>query len=160
MKMLSSMKLTILIAAVLVTGALAETHTVVFNNLCGRGVPTLKRNGVTLSTGGAFTSNGPLIAAIAYLDVGCGADGQGCTMVETTLVNPTTPGSGSSTDITLIPPHSFSVTTGFGYFNGCNGAGADCTNANCPTAFHNPSDTHVQVACQSDNVNLVITFCE
>ncbi|KAJ3868342.1 hypothetical protein EV359DRAFT_70623 [Lentinula novae-zelandiae] len=156
MKILSSIKLTILIAAVLVTGALAETHTVVFSNLW----PTLKRN--------TFTSNGPLIAAIAFqrllatyrINAGCGADGQGCTMVETTLVNPTTPGSGSSTDITLIPPHSFSVTTGFGYFNGCNGAGADCISTNCPTAFHNPNDTHVQVACQSDNVNLAITFCE
>ncbi|KAJ3898620.1 hypothetical protein F5879DRAFT_1066158 [Lentinula edodes] len=105
-----------------------------------------------------YFRKGPLIAAVAYLDVGCGADGQGCTMVETTLVNPTTPGSGSSTDITLIPPHSFSIATGFGYFNGCNGAGADCTNANCPTAFHNPNNTHVQVACQSDNVTLVITF--
>ncbi|GAW09208.1 glycopeptide protein [Lentinula edodes] len=69
---------------------------------------------VVFGTGGAYTSNGPLEAAIAYLDVGCGANGEGCTMVETTLVNPTSPGSGSSTDITLISPHTFSVTTGFG----------------------------------------------
>ncbi|KAJ4497890.1 glycopeptide [Lentinula lateritia] len=152
MKILSSRKFTILIAAVLVTGALAETHTVVFSNLW----PTLKRNS-------------PLIAGIAFqrllatyrINAGCGADGQGCAMVKTTLVNPTTPGSGPSTDITLTPPpHSFSVTTDFGYFNGCNGAGADCISTNCPTAFHNPNDTHVQVACQSDNVNLAITFCE
>lgn len=34
----------------------------------------------------------------------CGDNGEGCTLVETTLVNPTTPGSGSSTDISLIPP--------------------------------------------------------
>ncbi|KAF8823312.1 hypothetical protein HHX47_DHR10000060 [Lentinula edodes] len=151
---------TAIVAAFIIEVQAQETHTVVFTNLCGTGVPTLKVNGATLSTGGSFTSNGPLISAIAYLDVGCGADGEGCTMVETTLVNPTSPGSGSSTDITLIPPHSFSVTTGFGYFNGCDGAGADCTDANCPTAFHVSTDTGVQVACQVNNVNLAITFCD
>ncbi|KAJ3725709.1 hypothetical protein C8R42DRAFT_718000 [Lentinula raphanica] len=156
--MLLSAKFAALI--VFVVGVQAETHTVVFVNRCGRGTPRLKRNGVTLSTGGPYTSNGPLEAAIAYLDVGCGADGEGCTMVETTLVNPTTPGSGSSTDITLIPPHEFSVTTGFGYYNGCDGAGTDCTNPSCPLAFRKPSDTFAQVACQADNVNLAITFCD
>ena len=44
----------------------------------------------------------------------CGFNGDGCTLIETTLVNPTAPGSGSSTDISLIPPHAFSVTSGFG----------------------------------------------
>ncbi|KAJ3859377.1 MAG: hypothetical protein NXY57DRAFT_206275 [Lentinula lateritia] len=158
--MSSFLKLTALVAAAFVVGAQAESHTVTFQNSCGKGVPTLKANGVTLSTGGAYTSNGPLEAAIAYLDVGCGANGEGCTTIETTLVNPTSPGSGSSTDISLIPPHAFSVTSGFGYYNGCDGAGADCTNANCPTAFKVPTDTHVQVACQVDNVDLVITFCD
>ncbi|KAJ3709796.1 glycopeptide [Lentinula raphanica] len=157
--MFSLFKLAALFAAV-ATLAAAETHTVVFDNRCGTGTPLLKVNGATLSTGGSVTIDGPLRSAIAYLDVGCGANGEGCTMVETTLVNPTTPGSGSSTDITLIPPHSFSVTTGFGYFDGCDGAGADCTNANCGTAFHSSGDTGVQVACQTDNVNLAITFCD
>ncbi|KJA28795.1 hypothetical protein HYPSUDRAFT_128656 [Hypholoma sublateritium FD-334 SS-4] len=149
---------------VLVTAAIgvqAETHTVHFTNNCGFGTPTLIQGGRVLSTGGDFTSNGPLTAAIAYLQTGsCGFNGEGCTLVETTLVNPTSPGSGSSTDLSLIPPHAFSVTSGFGYFNGCNGAGADCTNANCPTAFHNSNDNSVQVACQADNVNLAITFCD
>ena len=44
----------------------------------------------------------------------CGDNGEGCTLVETTLVNPGAPGSGSSTDLSLIYPHAFSVTTGFG----------------------------------------------
>ncbi|KAJ3997128.1 glycopeptide [Lentinula boryana] len=157
--MFSFIKLVVLVVAA-ATLATAETHTVTFTNLCGKGVPTLKANGVTLSTGKPYTSNGPLEAAIAYLDVGCGANGEECTTVETTLVNPTSPGSGSSTDITLIPPHAFSVTTGFGYYNGCDGAGADCNNPNCPTAFFKPTDTGVQVACQTDNVDLVITFCD
>ncbi|KAJ7144546.1 hypothetical protein C8R44DRAFT_692047 [Mycena epipterygia] len=149
------------VLAVAVSSVRAESHTVTFTNNCGRGTPTLIQNGNVLSTGGAFTSNGPLIGAIAYLQTGsCGFNGEGCTMVETTLVNPTSPGSGSSTDITLIAPHAFSVTTGFGYFNGCQPAGADCTNANCNTAFHQPSDTFVQVACQVANVGLSITFCD
>ena len=75
------------------------------------------------------------------------------TIVETTLKNPTCAGCGSSTDVTLIPPHKFSVTTGFGYYNGCDGAGADCTYQGCPTAFYHPDDTWVQVPCQVDNVS-------
>ena len=35
----------------------------------------------------------------------CGDNGEGCTLLETTLVNPTSPGSGSSSDISLIPPY-------------------------------------------------------
>ncbi|KDR69862.1 hypothetical protein GALMADRAFT_912690 [Galerina marginata CBS 339.88] len=157
--MFSFKSLSIFLAAAIV-GASAETHTVRFDNRCGKGTPTLIQGGRVLSTGGDFTINGPLFGAIAYLQTGgCGFNGEHCTLIETTLVNPTSPGSGSSSDISLIAPHAFSVTSGFGYFNGCNGAGADCTNANCPTAFRNPGDTHVQVACQANNVNLVITFC-
>ncbi|KAF8320240.1 hypothetical protein F5887DRAFT_1087898 [Amanita rubescens] len=139
----------------------AETHTITFQNNCGFGTPTLIQGPNVLSTGGAYTSNGPLISLIAYLQNGsqCGFNGEGCTTIETTLVNPTSPGSGSSTDISLIPPHAFSVTAGFGYYNGCDGTGADCTSSTCPTAFFKPDDTQVQVACQVDDVNLVITFC-
>ncbi|KAI0073021.1 hypothetical protein K474DRAFT_1667119 [Panus rudis PR-1116 ss-1] len=155
---------TLLVATALSLAAqvMGETHTIVFDNRCGRGTPTLRaQNGAVLSTGGAVTINGPLIGAIAYVQVSnCGNNGEGCTLIETTLRNPPSPGAGSSTDISLIPPHAFSVTSGFGYFNGCDGAGADCTNANCPTAFHNPDDTFVQVACQSNDVNLAITFCD
>ncbi|KAH9485788.1 hypothetical protein JR316_0002703 [Psilocybe cubensis] len=155
-----SFKAVPVLLAMLVAGAHAESHTVHFTNRCGHGTPTLIQGGRVLSTGGDFTSNGPLVAAIAYLQTGnCGFNGEGCTLVETTLINPTSPGSGSSTDISLIPPHSFSVTSGFGYFNGCDGAGANCASANCNTAFHNPNDNQVQVACQSNNVNLAITFC-
>ncbi|KAM5544760.1 hypothetical protein V8D89_001658 [Ganoderma adspersum] len=147
--------------AAFVGTAVGESHTVHFDNHCGFGTPTLIQGGNVLSTGGDYTSNGPLTAAIAYLQTGsCGFNGEGCTLIETTLVNPTSPGSGSSSDISLIPPHSFSVTSGFGYYDGCDGAGADCTYSGCPTAFHNPDDTGVQVACQSNNVNLAITFCD
>ncbi|TDL18843.1 hypothetical protein BD410DRAFT_752831 [Rickenella mellea] len=151
--------LLLLVAAVVAVNA--EQHTIHFDNRCGHGTPTLIVGGQIVSTGNDFTKNGPIISAIAYLQTGsCGFNGEHCTMVETTLRNPTSPGSGSSTDITLIPPHSFSVTTGFGYFNGCDGVGQDCTNANCPTAFHNPNDTTVQRACQVNNVDLAITFCD
>ncbi|EKM58954.1 uncharacterized protein PHACADRAFT_249086 [Phanerochaete carnosa HHB-10118-sp] len=148
-------------SAIVFAGVNAESHTVTFVNNCGFGTPLLKANGQTLSTGGSVTFGGSLISAIAFLQTGsCGDNGEGCTLIETTLVNPTSPGSGSSTDISLIPPHSFSVTSGFGYFDGCDGAGADCTDANCPDAFHTSGQTGVQVACQSDNVNLAITFCD
>ncbi|KAJ7476597.1 glycopeptide [Mycena latifolia] len=142
----------------------AETHTITFTNKCKSGTPKLIQGPNVLSSGDKpFTIHGPLRGAIAYLQTGnCGFNGENCIIVETTLVNPTTPGSGSSTDLSLIKPHKFSVKTGFKYFNGCHG-GADCTNpkepAHCP-AFHHPKDTGVQVACQADNVNLAITFCE
>ncbi|KAM5544749.1 hypothetical protein V8D89_001647, partial [Ganoderma adspersum] len=154
------------VLAALVDTVVGESHTVHFDNrnasshapLCS---PPVQPTPNVLSTGSDFTSNGALISAIAYLQTGaCGFNGEGCTLIETTLVNPTSPGSGSSTDISLIPPHSFSITSGFGYFNGCDGMGVDCNNANCDTAFHQPNDTFVQVACQVDNVNLAITFCD
>ncbi|KZT38764.1 hypothetical protein SISSUDRAFT_985847 [Sistotremastrum suecicum HHB10207 ss-3] len=136
--------------------ARAESHTVVFANNCGFGTPTLIQGPNALSTGGTFTSNGPLDGAIAYLQTGgCGFNGEGCTLVELTLTN-----GFSSVDISLIPPHAFSVTSGFGYFDGCDGAGADCTNPNCPTAFFQPGDNNVQVGCPAANVNLAITFCD
>ncbi|KAI0073022.1 glycopeptide [Panus rudis PR-1116 ss-1] len=159
--MLSLTTFLVAIVASLASQVAGETHTVTFDNRCGRGTPTLRaQNGAILSTGGAYTIRGPLIGAIAYLQTGgCGNNGEGCTLIETTLRNPPSPGAGSSTDISLIPPHTFSVTSGFGYYNGCDRTGADCTNPNCPTAFHKPDDTHVQVACQTNDVNLVITFC-
>ncbi|KAF9443013.1 hypothetical protein P691DRAFT_764680 [Macrolepiota fuliginosa MF-IS2] len=139
----------------------AESHTINFDNKCGSGTPTLVQGGKILSTGKPFTSNGPLTSAIAYLQTGsCGLNGEGCTLIETTLVNPTSPGSGSSSDISLIPPHTFSVTSGFHYTNGCDGAGADCTKPDCPTAFHVSTDTDKQVACQTNDVDLTITFCD
>ncbi|KAL5506908.1 hypothetical protein ACEPAH_6364 [Sanghuangporus vaninii] len=143
------------------TGALSETHTVTFENNCGKGTPQLVQNGNVVSSGSPFTSNGPLVSAIAFLQTGsCGQNAEGCTLVETTLQNPTTAGSGSSSDISLISPHTFSVASGFRYENGCDGTGADCSDENCSTAFRNPDDTFTQVACQANDVNLVITFCK
>ena len=83
----------------------------------------------------------------------CGFNGENCLLVETTLVNPTCAGCGSSTDLSLIAPHAFSVTTGFGYYNGCDGAGANCDNANCNTAFHKTDDYQVQVQCTASDVS-------
>ena len=116
-------------------------------------------------------------------------------MVEFTLVNG---GQVSSTDVTLIPPcvqsivlqgthcsyiylsysHTFSVATGFGYYNGCDGVGNNCQSASCPGAFHQTGDYGAQRQCVHDNVcfglvlsqalnadtdpqvNLAITFCD
>ncbi|CAK5270791.1 unnamed protein product, partial [Mycena citricolor] len=129
------------IMAAAVTTVSAEQHTINLVNNCGFGTPTLILNGGIVSTGGSWTHGGPINGAIAYLQTGgCGFNGENCLMVETTLA-----GGFSSTDLTLIPPHAFSVTTGFGYWGGCDGAGADCTGPSCGTAFHQPSDTFVQV---------------
>ncbi|KAJ7502032.1 hypothetical protein B0H11DRAFT_1611441, partial [Mycena galericulata] len=74
--------------------------------------PTLIKGNSVLSTGGGRVINGPLWSAIAYLQSGnesapaCGFNGEGCTFIETSLASPTaeSPGFGSSTDISLIPP--------------------------------------------------------
>ncbi|KAF8160626.1 hypothetical protein B0H34DRAFT_344402 [Crassisporium funariophilum] len=130
--------------------AVAEKHVISFDNKCGYGSPRLIQKGNILSTGDAFTSNGPFSSGIAYLQTGnCLLNGEGCTLVEMTLVNPSCPGCGSSTDISLIPP----------YQGGCNGQGATCSSPNCNTAFFVPDDNHVQVQCQENDVNLLITFC-
>ncbi|KAM5544736.1 hypothetical protein V8D89_001634 [Ganoderma adspersum] len=149
------------VLAALASTVASESHSVYFDNRCGFGTPTLIQGSNILSAGANFTSNGPLIAAIAYLQTGsCGFNGEGCTLIETTLVNPTSPGSASFSDISLIPPHTFSVASGFGYFNGCEGRGAGCDNEACPDAYHSQNDIALGVACQADNVNLAITFCD
>lgn len=138
----------------------AETHTITFDNRCKSGTPTLIYQGEIVSTGDPYTSNGPF-SGIAYLQNGsCGFNGEKCTLIETTLTNPTYAGSGSSTDISLIDPHAFSDAAGFKYDKGCSGSGANCDSSNCASAFRQPSDTYVQVACQENDVNLIITFCD
>ncbi|KAJ7144486.1 glycopeptide [Mycena epipterygia] len=139
--------------AIAVGSVRAETHTVQFANQCGFGTPMLVQAGKVLSTG-AFTSNGPLLGAIAFLQTGsCGVNGEGCTIVEVNLTN-----AGISSG--QISPNSFSVTTGFGFFNGCDGAGADCITAGCPNAFETPGIVSPPVDCTLPNVNLEITFCD
>ncbi|KAG8690223.1 hypothetical protein FRC08_010598 [Ceratobasidium sp. 394] len=150
------------VAFVAALGVAAERHVVHFDNRCGRGTPTLVQGGRILSTGGDYVSNGPLVAAIAYLQTGnCLLNGENCSTLETTLKNPTCPGCGSSTDVSLIPPHKFSVTTGFGYYGGCDGVGNNCKSASCcPNgAFCTPTDYQSQRQCQANDVNLAITFC-
>ena len=47
----------------------------------------------------------------SYLQNGnCGQSSENCSLMELTLIN----GGVSSADISLIPPHSFSQTIGFG----------------------------------------------
>jgi len=144
----------------LIQGVAAEKHTVTFDNQCGFGSPRLVQKGNILSTGDPFTSDGPFNSAIAYLQTGnCLLNAEGCTSVEITLVNPTCPGCGSSVDISLIPPLKFSVPTAFSYQGGCKGQGTTCSSANCKSAFFVPDDNQVQVQCQDNDVNLLITFC-
>ncbi|KAH9931884.1 uncharacterized protein B0H18DRAFT_871869 [Fomitopsis serialis] len=135
----------------------AETHTVTFVNKCGRGTPYLwSQTGELLSNGAPWTSNGPAPGLIAYLQTGgCGQNGEQCTLVEVTLEN-----GQSAADISLIPPHAFNVASGFGFYDGCDGAGTDCTDANCPKAYRHPNDNFAVVGCGADNENIAITFCD
>ncbi|TFK63787.1 hypothetical protein BDN72DRAFT_861842, partial [Pluteus cervinus] len=89
-----------------------------------------------------------------YLQTGnCGLNGEGCTTVELTLKNPNCPGCGSSVDISMIPPLAWNgVSTGFGYYGGCDGAGANCNGPNCNTAFHGSNDNWVQVQCENNDL--------
>ncbi|KAI5115885.1 hypothetical protein M0805_001979 [Coniferiporia weirii] len=154
--MLSIILSTVILA---VAGARAESHTVSFVNKCLFGTPTLAQNGTVLSTGETVTVNGPLIDAIAYLQTGsCGLNGEGCTVIEITLQNPTTTGTGSSCEISLFYPYAFSVASGFDYYNGCDGVGARCTSATCATPLVIPGE--LQASCQANNVDIVITFCD
>ncbi|KAI0341995.1 hypothetical protein BDW22DRAFT_224389 [Trametopsis cervina] len=137
----------------------AESHTISFDNKCGRGTPTLIVGGQIVSTGQPYTS-GSTISGIAYLQTGeCLFNGEHCTLLEMTLNNPTCTGCGSSTDISLIPPHAFNVEASFSYSGQCNGKGATCSTPNCNTAFFVPDDNQVQVQCEEPDTNLVITFC-
>ncbi|KZV73341.1 hypothetical protein PENSPDRAFT_306193 [Peniophora sp. CONT] len=142
----------------------AETHTISFtNNLrsCGKGTPALIVHGSLVSNGTAYTQSGTM-QGIAYLQTGdCLFNGEGCGLLEFNMANPTpgVPGSGSSTDISLITPHELNVPIGFNYYNGCDGQGTQCLTGTCHTAFFQPDDTQVQVACQDDNADLMITFC-
>jgi hypothetical protein len=138
----------------------AESHTISFENKCGRGTPTLIVGGKAVSAGQPFTSD-TTISGIAYLQTGgCLFNGEGCTLMEFTLNNPSCPGCGSSADISLIPPHAFNVETSYSFYNGCDGQGNICSSSTCNTAFFKPDDNQVQTGCQANNVNLRITFCE
>ncbi|KAF7793826.1 hypothetical protein EIP86_004947 [Pleurotus ostreatoroseus] len=137
----------------------AETHTIKFDNQYVLPRPTLILGGKVVSTGADYTVNG-VINGIAYLQTGeCNFNGENCSLLEMNLANPTCPGCGSSTDISLIPPHAFNVPVSFSYYNGCDGQGTACNTATCNTAFFQPDDNQVQVQCEDNNVDLLITFC-
>ncbi|KAF7376128.1 Glp-like protein [Mycena sanguinolenta] len=137
----------------------AESHTVSFDNRCGFGTPQLIKGGSVLTTT-SYTSSGAFDAAIAYLQTGdCLFNGENCTLLELTMTNPVATGGGSSADISLIPPHAFSVPARIEFYGGCDGIGTTCDSQSCTTAFRQPDDTWVQIACQDNNVNLLITFC-
>ncbi|KAL1704141.1 hypothetical protein EV121DRAFT_291703 [Schizophyllum commune] len=146
-----------------VTWVAAESHTIKFDNQCGYGTPTLIQGGNTLSLNDAneYTSTGQFAAAIAYLQTGdCKYNGEGCMTTEITLVNPSSAGSGSSVDLSLIPPLAFNVPTTFSYYGGCDGDGKTCDSDSCGVnAFFISTDYQAQVQCQEDDVNLLITFC-
>ncbi|KAF9254736.1 hypothetical protein L218DRAFT_1009356 [Marasmius fiardii PR-910] len=155
-------KFALLAVAALAGTAAAERHTITMINRCGRGTPTLVRQGNIVSTGAPYTANEAIPATIAFLQTGeCDRlNGSGCMTCELTLKNPdpNAPGSGSSVDISMIPPLKFNVPISFQYTGGCSN-GASCPDPNCHDAFRTPTDYFAQRACQANDVNLQITFC-
>ncbi|KAJ7638148.1 hypothetical protein B0H17DRAFT_1216809 [Mycena rosella] len=119
-----------------------------------------------------FTINGPLLGAIAYLQTGENildiiemmTSRQPAKVVADSMAKaapwskPALCNNGfSSAELSLIPSHSFFVTIGFGFFDGCDGAGADCTFPRCEPEFTDPSQTFKQVGCGAANVNLAVS---
>jgi len=154
----------IVVLAIFAVYVRAESHTVKFQNNCGKGTPVLLAAGTFLANGSDYTSNGPIQSAISYLQTGqCLENGENCAIVEMNINNPTCAGCGPSVDISLISPHALNVPVAFAFYGGtgdtCDGLGAVCSTDNCDTAFFQPNDNQVQRACQADNVNLLITFC-
>ncbi|KAG6332405.1 hypothetical protein ID866_6684 [Astraeus odoratus] len=149
-----SLVLSLFVSILFAVRARAETHTVKFVNQCGFGTPALVYNGENILTGDSYTSNGPF-SGIAYLQTGyCNTNGENCTLMEMTLINPTCAGCGSSADISLISPHVYSVETSFAYYNGCDGEGQTCSSPNCSdAAFFMPNDNFVQKECQANDVS-------
>ncbi|KAF9071690.1 hypothetical protein BDP27DRAFT_1291170 [Rhodocollybia butyracea] len=137
----------------------AETHIVKFDNQCGFGTPQLIQGNQVLTTT-EYTFNASY-SGIAYLQTGtCGFNGEKCGTVEMTLINAIVAGGGSSADISYIPPLKYSIPYKFEFYGGCDGQGASCSSPECSEAFYTPDQTYVQVACQTDNVNILITFCD
>ncbi|EJU05181.1 hypothetical protein DACRYDRAFT_29537, partial [Dacryopinax primogenitus] len=156
--------LSVLSIPLLARVARAESHTLSFQNNCGFGTPTLILNGQVASTGDPFTSQGSM-SGIAYLQTGnCNFNGENCSLLEFTLTSNGGQGGISSVDVSLIPPHAFSVPTGF-FYDGvqeCQNDGNECDSADCGPnhAFSKPTDFSSQVQCSTNqDVNLVVTFC-
>jgi hypothetical protein len=86
--------------------------------------PQLITGGRVVSNGSAHTSAGAF-SGIAYLQTGaCLFNGEGCALLETTLIDPGCPGCGSSTDISLIAPHALNVPV-CTFFSPCSTARPD-----------------------------------
>ncbi|KAI0266973.1 hypothetical protein BC834DRAFT_822858 [Gloeopeniophorella convolvens] len=150
---------TLALAALTAAAAVrAESHTISFDNQCGKGTPQIVIGGQIVSNGEPWTTGSQ--AGIACLTVAwrragnCGLNGENCSLLEFNLNNPAPgcEGCGSSTDISLIDPHALNVPVAFEYVDGCNGQGNSCSTPDCAGAFHNPDDWQTQVACQTDNV--------
>ncbi|TDL18828.1 hypothetical protein BD410DRAFT_686748, partial [Rickenella mellea] len=85
----------------------------------------------------------------------CGFNGENCTVLETSLQIPTSPDTGSETDISLTAP---CTTNGYAFKILCPRNPTGST-ANLTEAFHEPGNPPAQAVWQANNVDLAITFC-
>ncbi|KAJ7590423.1 hypothetical protein C8J56DRAFT_592294 [Mycena floridula] len=133
-------------------------HSVVMQNFCGTGVPTLDQvPSLVLNTGTSMYTN-ETIKAVAFLNTGvCGPNGGHCTVVDIELG---TLSDGSSTAlISLVPTNEFTVPVSFVYFNGCDGASQTCRETGCPNAANAGALTQGIVQCTAPGASLSIIFC-
>ncbi|KZO97734.1 hypothetical protein CALVIDRAFT_58866 [Calocera viscosa TUFC12733] len=117
---------------------IAESHTIEFTNNCGFGTPTLVVDGTVVSTGDAYTANGPITDAFAFLQSGsCGANGESCAVLEPYLCNAADSGcNGSYVDLEITPPYSLSPEfRWYFYGNDCAGEGVTCNDDQCAIVF-------------------------
>ncbi|KAF8600276.1 hypothetical protein BDV93DRAFT_496924 [Ceratobasidium sp. AG-I] len=140
-----------------------ESHTITFQNNCGKGTPQLQRNGKILSTGEPFTQKGRHLVATAWLATdGCGPSGENCTLVELDLMNAINTTTDSSTNILIADQYKFSVPVKFQYFGSCSTSN-ECLSASCcpQGAVCNDSepDNMSERLCLANNANVAITFC-
>ncbi|KAJ7262192.1 hypothetical protein B0H12DRAFT_1104707 [Mycena haematopus] len=144
----------LLLLACATSAAHAESHTVKFDN----SRPQLIKGGVVL-TSTSYTSTGDLDAAIASVSSNLSGDclfnGENCTLLELTMTNPVSVGGGSISLNSAV----YLILTRLRFYGGCDGIGTTCNSQSCTTAFRHPDDTWVQIACQENNVNLLISFC-
>ncbi|KAJ7590421.1 hypothetical protein C8J56DRAFT_1163927 [Mycena floridula] len=133
-------------------------HSVVMQNFCGTGVPTLDQvPSLVLNTGMSMYTN-ETIKAVAFLNTGvCGPNGGHCTVVDIELG--TFPDGSSTALISLVPTNQFTVPVSFVYFNGCDGASETCRDAGCPNAANADALTQGIVRCTAPEASLSIIFC-
>ncbi|KZP11418.1 hypothetical protein FIBSPDRAFT_962287 [Athelia psychrophila] len=138
-------------------GIVSAQHSVSITNNCGTGTPYMNGPSTGLiAIPNGYSTAGDMTGWIIFLQTGaCGAQGEGCLIVEGTLN-----GGYSDVDISRIPPNTFNVAASFSYTDGDGGkscATADCA---CDSDAYCTSGQSGAIASSPDPAaSIEITFC-